>query len=77
MGGIAANFGTNLLLDRNSSYIVIEADEFDRSFLHLSPEIAIITAMDEDHLDIYQNKANLTAAFEEFAQKVVPGGRLF
>lgn len=48
MGGIAANFGTNLLLDRNSSYIVIEADEFDRSFLHLSPEIAVITAMDED-----------------------------
>lgn len=49
LGGIAANFGTNLLLDRNSSYIVIEADEFDRSFLHLSPEIAVITAMDEDH----------------------------
>ena len=41
LGGIAANFGTNLLLDRNSSYIVIEADEFDRSFLHLSPEIAV------------------------------------
>ena len=56
LGGIAANFGTNLLLDRNSSYIVIEADEFDRSFLHLSPEIAVITAMDEDHLDIYENK---------------------
>ena len=57
LGGIAANFGTNLLLDRNSSYIVIEADEFDRSFLHLSPEIAVITAMDEDHLDIYENNA--------------------
>lgn len=77
LGGISVNFGTNLLLDLNSPYIVIEADEFDRSFLHLSPEIAVITAMDEDHLDVYQNKANLTEAFEEFAQKVVPGGRLF
>lgn len=78
MGGIAANFGTNLLLDRNSSYIVIEADEFDRSFLHLSPEIAVITAMDEDHLDIYENKANLLEAFEAFAGQVNPqGGRLF
>lgn len=78
LGGIAANFGTNLLLDRNSSYIVIEADEFDRSFLHLSPEIAVITAMDEDHLDIYENKANLLEAFEAFAGQVNPqGGRLF
>lgn len=77
LGGISANFGTNLLLDRNSPYIVIEADEFDRSFLQLSPEIAVITSMDEDHLDIYENKANLTEAFEEFAGKVVAGGRLF
>lgn len=78
LGGIAANFGTNLLLDRNSSYIVIEADEFDRSFLHLNPEIAVITAMDEDHLDIYGNKANLLEAFEAFAGRVNPrGGRLF
>lgn len=78
LGGISANFGTNLLLDRNSSYIVIEADEFDRSFLHLTPEMAVITAMDEDHLDIYKNRENLTAAFEEFAQRVRPdGGKLF
>lgn len=78
LGGIAANFGTNLLLDAHSPYIVIEADEFDRSFLHLSPEIAVITAMDEDHLDIYENKANLTEAFEEFARLVRPDvGRLF
>lgn len=77
LGGISANFGTNLLLDRNSPYIVIEADEFDRSFLHLSPEMAVITAMDEDHLDIYQNKANLTKAFEEFAGLVNPQGCLY
>ena len=77
LGGISANFGTNLLLDRNSPYIVIEADEFDRSFLHLSPELAVITAMDEDHLDIYKNKENLTEAFEDFAHRMVAGGRLF
>lgn len=77
LGGISANFGTNLLLNPHSPYIVIEADEFDRSFLHLSPELAVITSMDEDHLDIYQNKANLTEAFEEFGCKVVAGGQLF
>ncbi len=77
LGGISANFGTNLLLNPESPYIVIEADEFDRSFLHLTPALAVITSMDEDHLDIYQNKANLTEAFEEFAGKVVEGGLLF
>lgn len=77
LGGISANFGTNLLLDPQSPFMVIEADEFDRSFLHLSPEMAVITSMDEDHLDIYENKANLTEAFEEFAQRVHPDGKLF
>lgn len=78
LGGISVNFGTNLLIDKNSEYVVIEADEFDRSFLHLHPEMAVITAMDEDHLDIYHNKANLIQAFEEFARKVKPEtGKLF
>lgn len=77
LGGISMNLGTNFILNRNSPYIVIEADEFDRSFLQLNPEIAVITSMDEDHLDIYQNKANLIEAFEEFARKVVKGGRIF
>lgn len=77
LGGISVNFGTNLLLNPDSPYIVIEADEFDRSFLHLSPELAVITSMDEDHLDIYRNRENLTEAFEEYAQKVVEGGRIF
>lgn len=54
LGGISANFGTNLLIDRNSPYIVIEADEFERSFLHLNPEMAVITAMDNDHMDNLQ-----------------------
>lgn len=77
LGGISADFGTNLLLNPEAPYIVIEADEFDRSFLHLSPALAVITAMDEDHLDIYRNKAYLTEAFEEFAGKLGEGGRLF
>lgn len=77
LGGISMNFGTNLLLDISSPYIVVEADEFDRSFLRLTPEIAAITAMDEDHLDIYGNRENLVAAFEEFACKVRKGGKVF
>lgn len=77
LGGISVNFGTNLLLNPAAEYIVIEADEFDRSFLHLQPEMAVITAMDDDHLDIYENRANLVEAFEEFAGKVRPGGKVF
>lgn len=78
LGGISVNFNTNLLIDPASEYVVIEADEFDRSFLHLHPEVAVITAMDDDHLDIYHSRENLIEAFEEFAQRVRPdGGRLF
>lgn len=76
LGGISMNFGTNLLIDRYSEYIVVEADEFDRSFLHLSPYIAAITAMDEDHLDIYGDKANLIEAFEEFAERTREEGKI-
>lgn len=76
LGGISVNFGSNLLLG-DSPYVVIEADEFDRSFLHLTPELAVITSMDEDHLDIYGDKARLAEAFEAFAQRIVPDGRLF
>lgn len=76
LGGISMNFGTNLLIDRYSEYIVVEADEFDRSFLHLFPYIAAITAMDEDHLDIYGNKANLIEAFEEFAERTREEGKI-
>ena len=67
LGGISSNFGTNLLIDKDSDYVVIEADEYDRSFLHLHPEIAVITAMDADHLDIYGTHEHLIEAFEEFA----------
>lgn len=75
LGGISSNFGTNLLIDKDSDYVVIEADEYDRSFLHLHPEIAVITAMDADHLDIYGTHEELLKAFEEFALQT--RGQLF
>lgn len=77
LGGISMNFGTNFLADPSSDYIVVEADEFDRSFLQLTPYMAAITAMDADHLDIYGTKEKLEEAFEEFAAKVVKDGKLF
>ena len=69
LGGISKNYGTNLLISRNN-VIVAEADEFDRSFLQLHPEIAVITAMDADHLDIYSDLEHVKAAFKEFASQV-------
>lgn len=77
LGGISANFDSNLLLNPNSPYVVIEADEFDRSFLQLSPTFALITSMDADHLDIYQSRENMLEAFDAFAKQVVKGGTLF
>lgn len=69
LGGISKNYGTNLLVS-DSNVIVAEADEFDRSFLQLHPEIAVITAMDADHLDIYSDLGHVTGAFKEFASQV-------
>ena len=70
LGGISMNFNTNVLLNKKSPYVVIEADEFDRSFLHLNPQMALITSMDADHLDIYGTEENIKQAFNEFASKV-------
>jgi UDP-N-acetylmuramate--alanine ligase len=69
LGGISKNYDTNMLVDHNPT-VVVEADEFDRSFLQLHPEIAVITAMDADHLDIYGDLAHVRAAFKEFASQV-------
>lgn len=69
IGGIAKNFDDNLVLDPNPVMAVAEADEYDRSFLTLHPSIAIITAMDADHLDIYGTHENLIAAFQQFARQ--------
>ena len=69
LGGISKNYDTNLLVSTNET-IVAEADEFDRSFLQLFPEIAVITSMDADHLDIYSDISNMHDAFKAFASQV-------
>lgn len=69
LGGISKNYDTNLLTS-HTPVIVAEADEFDRSFLQLHPEIAVITAMDADHLDIYSDLDHIHQAFKEFASQV-------
>ncbi len=77
MGGLSRNYGTNLLLPANgSNLIVAEADEFDRSFLRLFPEMAVITWMDPDHLDIYGTAGNLVEAFAIFTGQIREGGTL-
>ena len=67
LGGIANNYGTNLLLNKESDVVVVEADEFDRSFHHLTPYMSVITSMDPDHLDIYGTEAAYRASFEQYA----------
>ncbi len=77
LGGISKNFGSNLLLPKNDSpWIVEEADEFDRSFLHLHPQLALVTSLEADHLDIYGNKEALKESFEKFIAQVQPTGTL-
>ncbi len=70
LGGISANYGTNVLLNDDAQVNVVEADEYDRSFLRLSPSEAIITAMDPDHLDIYGTAEAMYASYAEFAALV-------
>lgn len=70
LGGIANNYDTNLLLDAKSNYVVVEADEFDRSFHHLTPYISIITSMDPDHLDIYGTEEAYSESFAHYVSLV-------
>ena len=77
LGGISKNFGSNLLLPKEESpWIVVEADEFDRSFLHLKPQLALVSSIDADHLDIYGDKKNIIESFQKFISQVKPGGKL-
>ena len=76
LGGISKNYGTNLLLSDTSEYIVIEADEFDRSFHWLSPYISVVTATDADHLDIYGTKEAYLESFRHYTSLIRPGGAL-
>jgi UDP-N-acetylmuramate--alanine ligase len=75
LGGIAANYQTNFW-SSEKNVVVVEADEYDRSFLKLVPDVAIITAMDPDHLDIYGTPVEVENAFVQFSQKIKPGGCL-
>lgn len=75
LGGIAANYQTNVLYG-NNNVMVVEADEYDRSFLTLHPDVAIITSMDADHLDIYGDHSHLTESFQLFASQIKDGGTL-
>jgi UDP-N-acetylmuramate--alanine ligase len=76
LGGISVNYDTNFWASENN-VSVVEADEYDRSFLKLSPDMAVISAMDADHLEIYGTKENMEDAFVEFASQLKPGGVLF
>jgi UDP-N-acetylmuramate--alanine ligase len=77
LGGISKNFSSNLVISKsNSQNLVVEADEFDRSFLSLHPELAIITSVDADHLDIYKTHEDLLDAYEAFASQIKHNGRL-
>lgn len=76
LGGILRNYNSNLLLSTTSPYSVIEADEYDRSFHHLRPYIAVITATDPDHLDIYGTEEAYLESFAHFTELIKPGGML-
>ncbi|MFC0877678.1 UDP-N-acetylmuramate--L-alanine ligase [Saccharicrinis sp. FJH2] len=76
LGGISLNYSTNLLVSEKSDYVVIEADEYDRSFHQLRPEVAVITSVDPDHLEIYGTYENVKEGFCKFASLVKKGGIL-
>lgn len=76
LGGISLNFNSNLLLHPEAEVVVVEADEFDRSFLTLTPNIAVVTSLDADHLDVYSNKQQMDNAYKEFVQRINPNGVL-
>jgi UDP-N-acetylmuramate--alanine ligase len=77
LGGIAVNLGSNLLLPKSADApVVVEADEYDRSFLTLHPDVAIVTSTDADHLDIYGTKEALVESFCQFVAQLKPGGTL-
>ena len=76
LGGISKNYHSNLITTDKSDFVVIEADEYDRSFLHLQPYVATITSADPDHLDIYGNKENYLEAFAQFTERIREDGYL-
>ncbi len=76
LGGISNNYNTNLLLSNDSNFVVVEADEYDRSFHRLTPYMAVIISVDADHLDIYGSEEAFLESFEHFTSLIAPGGTL-
>ena len=76
LGGVSNNYNTNLLISKKGNIVVVEADEYDRSFLKLSPDLAVITSLDPDHMDIFQDEADFNNTFQAFAKRVKKKGIL-
>lgn len=76
VGGIMKNYNSNLIFSKNTDYYVVEADEYDKSFLQLKPDIALISSIDADHLDVYGNKKEMAENFRLFAGQLNAGGTL-
>ena len=76
LGGVSKDFNNNMVLSKKGNIVIVEADEYDHSFHHLYPDIAVITSIEKDHLDIYENKKSLETAFQKFASQVKQKGFL-
>ena len=76
LGGLSKDFNSNLILSKKGNIVIVEADEYDRSFHHLYPDVAVITSIDKDHLDTYENKKSLEIAFQKFASQIKQKGFL-
>jgi UDP-N-acetylmuramate--alanine ligase len=76
IGGISKNYNTNYITSGSDEIMVVEADEYDRSFLQIHPDITVISAMDPDHLDIYGNHGEMANSFTDFAGNIKPAGKL-
>lgn len=75
-GGISTNYNTNFLVSGIPQYVIVEADEYDRSFLHIHPDITVITSVDADHLDVYGSMQQVEDSFKLFVRNLKPGGVL-
>ena len=76
LGGIATNYNSNFILNSKAKFVVVEADEYDRSFLNLSPDIVLLTSIDADHLDVYGSEEHVQDSFQEFINLIPTNGNL-
>lgn len=76
LGGIMNNYNSNFMYHSKPKFMVVEADEFDRSFLHLNPDVAVITSMDNEHMDVYKDSEQLKQSFNQFVKRINKKGEL-